>query len=82
MNRYILAMLLATPAATLADEGPFRGGTEKFKLNFGTILNRNDTSLRLEDRGGPRHRVSPGGLHRPWSGPLEHARLGQLALRA
>jgi hypothetical protein len=42
----------ATPALAAGDEGPIRGGTEKFKLNLGTIFSQNDTSLRLEGPGG------------------------------
>ena len=45
-----LGAALAAPA--FAEEGPIRGGTEKFKLNLGTILSQNDTSLRLEGPGG------------------------------
>jgi hypothetical protein len=44
------AAALAAPA--LADDAWIRGGTEKFKLNLGTILSQNDTSLRLEGPGG------------------------------
>jgi hypothetical protein len=51
------ATLLAQPA--LAQEGPIRGGTEKFKLNFGTILNQNDTSLLIQ---GPQGRGIEFGL--------------------
>jgi len=46
----LIAAALAAPA--LAQEGPIPGGTEKFKLNLGTILNQNDTSLRLEGPSG------------------------------
>jgi hypothetical protein len=59
LSRSVFALLLAAPAAAPADEGPIRGGTEKFKLNLGTILNRNDTSLRLE---GPQGRAVEFGL--------------------
>jgi hypothetical protein len=45
------AAAYAAPALA-ADDGPIRGGTEKFKLNLGTILNQNDTSLRLEGPSG------------------------------
>jgi len=46
----LIAAALAAPA--LAQDGPIPGGTEKFKLNLGTILNQNDTSLRLEGPSG------------------------------
>ena len=47
----LLAAALAAPA--IAQDAPMiQGGTEKFKLNIGTILNQNDTSLRLEGPGG------------------------------
>ena len=46
----LAAAALAAPA--LADDLPIRGGTEKFKLNLGAILNQNDTSLRLEGPTG------------------------------
>lgn len=60
MNR-IAALLLAAAfaAPALADEGPIRGGAETVKLNLGAILNRNDTSLRLE---GPQGRGIEFGL--------------------
>jgi hypothetical protein len=45
-----IAAALAAPA--LAQEAFIRGGTEKFKLNLGTIINQNDTSLRLEGPNG------------------------------
>jgi hypothetical protein len=45
-----IAAAFAAPA--LAQEGPVPGGKEKFKLNLGTILNQNDTSLRLEGPTG------------------------------
>jgi hypothetical protein len=60
MNKACIASLFAlwlSPA--LADEGPIRGGTEKFKLNFGTILNQNDTSLAIQ---GPQGRGIEFGL--------------------
>jgi outer membrane protein W len=45
------AAALAAPA--FAQENlPIQGGTEKFKLNLGAILNQNDTSVRLEGPGG------------------------------
>src|SRR5580765_5452029 len=40
-----IAAALAAPA--LAQEGPIRGGSEKFKLSLGTILNESDTSVRI-----------------------------------
>ena len=47
----LIAAALAAPA--IAQDAPLiQGGTEKFKLNLGTILNQNDTSLRLEGPGG------------------------------
>jgi hypothetical protein len=46
----LIAAALAAPA--LAQEGPIPGGKEKLKLNLGTILNQNDTSLRLEGPSG------------------------------
>jgi hypothetical protein len=46
----LVAAALAAPA--LAQEGPVPGGKEKVKLNFGAILNQNDTSLRLEGPSG------------------------------
>jgi opacity protein-like surface antigen len=46
----LIAAALAAPA--LAEEGPIPGGKEKFKFNLGTILNQNDTSLRLEGPSG------------------------------
>jgi len=57
----IAALLLAAPCAApaLADEGPLRGGSEKFKLNFGTILNQNDTTLAIQ---GPQGRGVEFGL--------------------
>ena len=58
MNRIALLLLMLTGSA-LADEGPIRGGTEKFKLNLGTILNNNDTSLTLQ---GPQGRGVEFGL--------------------
>jgi hypothetical protein len=48
----LATFMLAAAAPALADEGPIRGGTEKFKLNFGTILNRNDTSLAIQGAQG------------------------------
>ena len=57
--RALAAIMLATAVPALADEGPIRGGTEKFKLNFGTILNQNDTSLTLH---GPQGRGVEFGL--------------------
>ena len=61
MTRILPALLLGAPfaAPALADQGPIRGGTEKFKLNFGTILNRNDTSLAIQ---GPQGRGGEFGL--------------------
>jgi hypothetical protein len=53
----VAGSLLAAPA--LAQEGPIRGGAEKFKLNFGTILNQNDTSLAIQ---GPQGRGIEFGL--------------------
>jgi hypothetical protein len=51
--------LAAAAAPARADEGPIRGGTEKFKLNLGTILNQNDTTLRIE---GPQGRGAEFGV--------------------
>jgi hypothetical protein len=45
-----IAAALAAPA--FAEDLPIQGGTEKFKLNLGAILNQNDTSVRLEGPGG------------------------------
>jgi hypothetical protein len=59
MNRIILVLLLAAPRFAFADEGPIRGGTEKFKLNLGTILNQHDTTIRVD---GPRGRGIEFGL--------------------
>jgi hypothetical protein len=53
------ALLIAAATPALADEGPIRGGTEKFKINFGTILNNNDTSMTLQ---GPQGRGLEFGL--------------------
>jgi hypothetical protein len=58
MNKIALLLLMLS-ASALADEGPIRGGTEKFKLNLGTILNQNDTSLTLQ---GPQGRGVEVGL--------------------
>jgi hypothetical protein len=55
----LATFMLAAAAPALADEGPIRGGTEKFKLNFGTILNQNDTSLAIQ---GPQGRGIEFGL--------------------
>jgi hypothetical protein len=59
MNRILPLLLLGAPAAAPAQEGPIRGGTEKFKLSFGTILNQNDTSMTLQ---GPQGRGIEFGL--------------------
>jgi hypothetical protein len=59
MNRFLLALLLAAHGAAHADEGPIRGGTETVKLNLGTILNQNDTSMTLR---GPQGRGLEVGL--------------------
>ena len=60
MNKAFIASLFALwLAPALADEGPIRGGGEKFKLNFGTILNQNDTSLAIQ---GPQGRGIEFGL--------------------
>ena len=49
----ILPVLLAAVALpALAEEGPIRGGTEKFKLNLGTILNTSNTTLTLQGPEG------------------------------
>jgi len=74
MNRILLLLLLGAPLAAPADEGPIRGGTEKFKLSLGTILNRNDTSLRLE---GPQGRGIEFGLEGATG--VEHDRWSTLA---
>lgn len=59
-SRPLGAILLAAAAApALADEAPIRGGTEKFKLNLGTILNQNDTTLSIQ---GPQGRGGEFGL--------------------
>lgn len=42
----LAAAALAGPA--LGADDVIRGGTEKFKLNLGTILNQNDTTLRVD----------------------------------
>jgi hypothetical protein len=52
-------MLALTAMSARADEGPIRGGTEKFKLSLGTILNQSDTTLRIE---GPQGRGAEFGL--------------------
>jgi hypothetical protein len=59
MNRILFAVLLAAAMPALADEGPIRGGTEKFKLNLGTILNENNTTLSI---AGPQGRGVEFGL--------------------
>jgi len=46
-----IAAAFAGPA--LAQDGPVRGGTEKFKLSLGTIINESDTSVRID---GPNRR--------------------------
>jgi hypothetical protein len=53
----LLLLTFAFPA--LAQEGPIRGGTEKFKLNLGTILSQSDTSLMIQ---GPQGRGVEFGL--------------------
>jgi hypothetical protein len=58
-GKALAAIMLAAAVPALADEGPIRGGTEKFKLNFGTILNQNDTSLSIH---GPQGRGVEFGL--------------------
>jgi hypothetical protein len=45
-----IAAALAGPA--LGADDVIRGGTEKFKLNLGTILNQNDTTLRVDGPNG------------------------------
>ena len=53
MNKVFISSLFALwLAPALADEGPIRGGSEKFKLNFGTILNQNDTTLGIQGPQG------------------------------
>ncbi len=52
-------LLLAVSVPALAQDGPIRGGTERFKLNFGTILNQNDTTLAIK---GPQGRGVEFGL--------------------
>ena len=47
-----LALAAALAAPAFAQDLPIQGGTEKFKLNIGGILNQNDTSLRLQGPGG------------------------------
>jgi hypothetical protein len=42
----------AATAPALAEEGPIRGGTETFKLNLGTILNQNNTTLGIQGPQG------------------------------
>jgi hypothetical protein len=59
MRTLIAALLAAAGAPALADEGPIRGGTETFKINFGTILNNNDTTMTLQ---GPQGRGIEFGL--------------------
>lgn len=59
MNKIAFLLLLPAPWFAFADEGPIRGGSEKFKLNFGTILNQNDTSLLIQ---GPQGRGVEFGL--------------------
>lgn len=61
MNRIALVLLLGMQAAGLAraDDGPIRGGTETFKLNLGTILNQNSTTLSV---AGPQGRGVEFGL--------------------
>ena len=56
---WLTVMLAAAMAPALADEGPIRGGTEKFKLNLGTIFDQTDTTLRIE---GPQGRGLQFGL--------------------
>jgi len=56
----LTAIALAAAAAPVrADEGPIRGGTEKFRLNLGTVFNQSNTTLRLE---GPQGRGVEFGL--------------------
>jgi len=52
-----IAAAFASPA--LAQEGPVRGGTEKFKLSLGTILSESDTTVRVD---GPNRRGVEFGL--------------------
>jgi len=52
-----IAAALAAPA--LAQEGPVRGGTEKFKLSLGSIINESDTTVRID---GPNRRGVEFGL--------------------
>lgn len=58
-EKALTAIALAAAAPALAEEGPIRGGTEKFKLSLGTIFNQSDTALRLE---GPQGRGVEFGL--------------------
>ncbi|HEX6689930.1 MAG TPA: hypothetical protein VF110_02175, partial [Burkholderiales bacterium] len=59
LRRLSAAALIAFAAPAMAEEGPIRGGTEKFKLSFGTILNNNDTTMTLQ---GPQGRGIEFGL--------------------
>lgn len=52
-----IAAAFAAPA--LAQEGPIRAGTEKFKLSLGTILSESDTTVRID---GPNRRGVEFGL--------------------
>ena len=49
----------AFAAPALAQDGPIPGGTEKFKLSLGTIINQSGTTLRLD---GPNRRGIEFGL--------------------
>ena len=53
----LIAVAFAAPV--LAQDGPIRGGTEKFKLSVGTILNESDTTVRID---GPNRRGVEFGL--------------------
>jgi len=59
MKTWAMVVCLAAAAPALADDAPIRGGTEKFKLNLGTILNQNNTTLGIQ---GPQGRGIQFGL--------------------
>ena len=59
MKTWAMVVCLAAAAPALADDAPIRGGTEKFKLNLGTILNQNNTTLGIQ---GPQGRGIEFGL--------------------
>lgn len=54
MSGRVSTLIIFAAAATpvFAEEAPIRGGTEKFKLNLGTILNQHDTTLRVDGPNG------------------------------